>query len=108
MLRVKEENSRLAQQMPVAQEIVPFTSNAWPGEQWQFGLLTITLRWGLYTDENGMLIERRGYSGSKEDVVSYCFKDEKIDFCVGANGRFVATKDKQIFSKRNKTVSLKI
>ena len=108
MLRAKEENAHLADQLPVAQEITPFTSDAWPGKQWQFGSLTVTLRWGLFPSENGTLIERKGYSGSKEDVVSYCFEEDKMSFCIGADGRFVETGNKRVFSKRNKTVSLKI
>ncbi len=108
VLRPKDEKDSLANWVPVTQEIVPFTSSVWPGERWQFDSLTVTLRWGLYPEENGRLTERRGYTGSKEDVVSYCFEEKKIYFCVGADGRFVATIDKQVFSKRNKTVSLKI
>ena len=108
MLRVKDGKSSLAEQMAVAQEIVPFTSTAWPGEQWHFDSLTVTLRWGLYPGENGELIERKGYSGSREDAVSYCFEEEKKKFCVGADGKFVTIKKKRIFSKRNETVLLKI
>ena len=108
MLRAPGTILPLAQQMPVAQTIVPFTSAAWPGDQWKLDDWTVTLRWGLYPDENGTLSERRGYSGSKEDAVSYCFEEENIKFCVGADGKFVTMKNKQIFSKRNKTVLLKI
>lgn len=98
----------LATLMPVDQEITPFSIGKWPDASFFFDPVTVTLRWPLYIDREGAIHTQKGYSGSKEDSVSYCFETATKDFCIGEHGRFVQLGSKIVFSERNKTVLLKI
>ena len=98
----------LATLMPVDQEIMPFSIGRWPDASFPFDPVTITLRWPLYIDREGAVYTQKGYSGSKEDSVSYCFATATRDFCIGEHGRFVQVGSKIVFSERNKTILLKI
>jgi hypothetical protein len=88
----------------VGQEIVPFTEEVWPGDTLSFGDTTVTVLWGV--GPSG--VRHSGYSGGKEDSVSYCFENKDTHFCIGAQGKFVQTEQKIIFSEKNQTVLLKI
>ena len=95
-------------QVKVAQEIFPFGTQTWPGDTLVFGDTIVTVHWGFYIDKDGILQVRKGYSGSKEDSVSYCFQNADSHFCVGAHGKFIQTGSKIIVSEKNQTVLLKI
>lgn len=89
--------------------IYPF-STAWPEEtRWKFKQTSVTLIWGLHETRAGRIWQNKGYSGSKQDDVSYCFavKNEP-EFCVGAQARFVQTNGKIIDPVLNQTVREKL
>ena len=92
----------------VAQEIFPFTEKIWPGDTLLLGDTPVSVHWGLSSAQDGALTPRRGYSGSKEDSVSYCFENIGHPFCIGAHGKFVQIGPKIIFSQKNQTTFLKI
>ena len=92
----------------VKREVFPFSPQVWPGDKLVFGDTTVTVYWGLSAGKNTLLSARKGYSGSKEDSVSYCFQNNQTHFCIGAHGKFVQSGAKIVFSEKNQTILLKI
>lgn len=104
----KKPKHDLADFMPVGKTIFPF-QDAWPEETWQFDAARVTLKWGLTKQPDGRILEHKGYTGTKEDKISYCISTVRADFCIGENGRFVLPENGKIrFAKRNKTTFFKI
>ncbi len=89
--------------------IRPFEDN-WPSETyWKFNQTSIKLIWGLHETRAGRIWQNIGYSGNKQDDVSYCFTvKNKPEFCVGAQARFVRTDGKIIAPVLNQTVEEKL
>lgn len=87
----------------------PF-ENAWPEENtWKFKQTSVKLIWGLHETQAGRIWQNIGYSGSKQDDVSYCFTVKHApEFCVGAQARFVRTPVKVIDPVLNQTVREKL
>ena len=64
--------------------VYPFESY-WPGQEIkQFGRVRVSMQWGLHDTKEGKIWYNTGYSGGKQDDVSYCFSlGEDPAFCVG-------------------------
>ena len=104
----KKPKQNLADFVPVEKIIFPF-QEAWPEETWSFKTTRVTLKWGISTLPDGTVIEHKGYTGTKEDKISYCISATRVDFCIGENGRFVLPENGKIhFARRNKTTFFKI
>jgi hypothetical protein len=85
--------------VPVGTTVYPLTSNAWVGDRWIFGDVTIRLQW------DG---ERIGYSGSSKDRVVYCFSTQTKSFCIQDNGSSIRTAGGLLTGKRNSTLFYQI
>lgn len=85
--------------LPVGKTVYPLTSDAWVGDTWMFGDITVRLQW------NG---NKKGYSGSSKDRVAYCFTARNTNFCITDGGSAVRTADKIFTAKRNSTVFYQI
>lgn len=92
-----------------SQVVRPF-ENTWPDENaWKFKQTSVRLIWGLHETQAGRIWQNIGYSGSKQDDVSYCFTvKQSPEFCVGAQARFVRTPIKVIDPVLNQTVREKL
>ena len=95
---------------PLAPVVVYPFETSWPEKSsWKFGKTSVRLIWGLRETKNGRLWQNIGYTGTRQDDVSYCFKqDKKEEFCVGADARFVRLKNKTIDPVVNSTVKEKL
>ncbi len=89
--------------------IRPF-ADAWPGERvGNFGPTEVKMTWGIHETKEGRIWYNTGYSGHKNDDVSYCFSSEKTQpFCVGAGARLVQTQDRVLHAAVNQTVGEKL
>lgn len=89
--------------------LYPF-ENAWPTETIeQFGSVHVRVVWGIHTTKEGRIWYNTGYSGSKQDDVSYCFSTTtEPDFCVGAGARFVSWQGHTVQSAVNQTVEVQL
>ena len=91
------------------QIIEPFTQG-WPQiASWTFGDTKVRMIWGMRTTKTGGIWYNTGYSGSKNDEVSYCFSNSaEPEFCIGAEARFVQVGQRLIPAQVNTTVSTRI
>ena len=87
----------------------PF-EDIWPAQTvGKFGPAEVSIQWGIHVTKEGRIWYNTGYSGSKKDDVSYCFKvGEKPAFCIGAGARFVLSQGKVISSQANRTLEVKL
>ena len=92
-----------------ARIVVPF-ENGWPGQEiGPFEKVRVSMQWGIHDTKDGRIWYNTGYSGSKQDDVSYCFTVEKQPtFCVGGKARLVTWPGRTISSVVNKTVEVKL
>lgn len=91
------------------QIITPF-EEVWPGETVEkLGPVRVSATWGIHTTKEGRIWYNTGYSGSKQDDVSYCFEGAaKFDFCIGAGARFVSWEKNTVQSAVNQTLEVKL
>ena len=89
--------------------IRPF-EDFWPTQTvGKFGQTDVFVQWGIHATKEGRIWYNTGYSGSKKDDASYCFKvGEDPAFCIGAAARFVLLQDQVVTSEVNKTVEVKL
>ena len=89
--------------------IRPF-EDFWPTQTvGKFGQTDVFVQWGIHATKEGRIWYNTGYSGSKKDDASYCFKvGGDPAFCIGAAARFVLLQDQVVTSEVNKTVEVKL
>lgn len=104
----KKPKEPLTGLMPVSSVVFPF-ADAWPGDIWTFKDTSVLLAWGFRRGPDGSLTQVKGYSGTKQDEISYCITVKQTHFCLGGNGRFIWQENGRfVFSKRNQTILHKI
>ncbi len=86
----------------------PFEQGPWPGDELAVGKTRIQVAWGLHRTRAGRFWVNAGYSGTKQDDVSYCLSQGKARVCLGAGARFAQTERGTVPQQRNRTVRLKI
>lgn len=88
--------------------VLPF-KEIWAGETLDAESARVRLEWGLHETKDGRLWKNKGYSGTAQDDVSYCFQTPKGDVCLGAHARFVLLPDGSTVRNRlNDTVEIKL
>ncbi len=84
---------------------VPF-DDLWPGDEVSVGKARVRAVWELHQAKDGHLWESKGYSGQKQEGISYCLEVDSKSLCVGQQSRFVQLDGKQILvSPLQKTIS---
>ena len=71
-------------------------SGIWPGDEIQTPNYRVRAVWEKRLSKSGRLWENIGYSGRKQDGLSYCVSVRKRELCVGAHARFVQLPDGSI------------
>lgn len=93
----------------LAPRVVHAFTEMWPDEELQFGKTTVRATWGLRATKDGRIWYNTGYSGSKQDELSYCFTTGKApEFCIGAGARFVQTSGQLTPAAVNNTVEVNL
>ena len=92
-----------------SQVVYPFDVS-WPTETvGQFGRVRVLILWGIHATKEGRIWYNTGYSGAKQDDVSYCFTTAiEPDFCVGAGARFVSWKGNLVQTVINETLEVEL
>lgn len=67
---------------------LPFV-NLWPGDVIPFPSASVFPVWALHQTKQGRIWQEAGYSGQKDEGLSYCVEHKKRKLCIGEHGRFV-------------------
>lgn len=82
----------------------PFT-DIWPGEEIHLGDIDVRAEWEIHQTKTGRLWTSFGYSGKKNEGISYCVTHKKKQLCIGAQARFIRLQNDLVVSgKTNQTV----
>ena len=71
-----------------SQTPTPFVT-LWPGDELSFPSATVYPVWALHQTKQGRIWQEAGYSGQKDEGISYCVEHKNRKLCVGEHGRFV-------------------
>ena len=77
----------------------------WPGDTFSLPGITVRATWGLKQTQDGRVYEDTGYTGRKDESISYCVETNAREICIGSQARFlVLPSGKTVAASTNATV----